>query len=672
MEKLLSYVSKINNHLLECSSIDDALNFCIRDIGLEHDLDRCYILKNINNSNLVGFDYAYACAYEWCNNGIEPYISHFGACRSLNTIFSALDSFLSREKSRFGTGKDIDNKLLKKVLEVRDVKSFFFVPIFSDNVFWGWLGLEDCKNERIWSEKEIYVIQTITKSLGLRVSQTATISKLERTIEKFNYFMSSSNQAMWEFDIETGKTNFSLNWFGILGYTSEEIKENPDFWRTIFSAKDWEAILDEFTAFVAGRIDRFEGNIKIIHKDGHSIPAKYSGLLKYNSYGIPKKVIGTYMDISELVEKEKQLVLSEAKFRFIAENTTDLICQYSKDGSLVYLSSLAQEIIGYNPEELIGKCPWDFIHKRDLNSIKQYHQSLVSTHQSETITFRFQKKDGNYVWLEASTKVMLDSEKNIVGFQTSSRDITKRIKADKEMKAAFLKERKFNELKSRFVSIASHQFRTPLTVIYSNAELLELKTDHSEKKLSDDCKIIVSRIKNEVERMTELMNNILVFGKQEAKKIEKVIQPIDFNEFIQTLTKTYFNDDNGTEIKVIKNGVKRTFFTDESLIVHILTNVISNAFKYSAGRPDPELIINYLDHNIEIQVVDYGLGIPKKDLPNLFTSFFRASNTNSIIGSGLGLVIVKQFTEFLNGTVELKTKENFGTTVKLTFPYEQN
>ncbi|MBW1656736.1 sensor histidine kinase [Flavobacterium quisquiliarum] len=668
MKKLLSYVSKINNHLLECSTIDDALNLCIRDIGLEHNMDRCYILKNKNNSDLLGFDYAYA--YEWCNNGITSYIHHLDLSKSLINALFSLDTILSRDKLRFGIGKDIDNNLLKKIFEIRGVKSYFFAPIFSDNVFWGWIGLEDCTNERFWEEDEISVLQTIIKSLGIRLSQTATVSKLERTIEKFNFFMSSSNQAMWEFDIETEKTNFSLNWFGIIGYTPEEIHEIPNFWEKVFSAADHDKIFNDFKKFVSGKLERFEGNIQIIHKNGHSISARYSGLLKLNKNGIPKKVIGTYMDISELVEKEKQVLLSEAKFRFIAENTTDLICQHSKEGNLLYVSSLSNDIIGYNFEELINKCPWDFIHQKDLDNIKKYYYSIVKNKEIETITFRFRKNDGTYVWLETATKVMLDSEKNIIGFQTSSRDITKRIKADKEMKAAFLKERKFNELKSNFVSIASHQFRTPLTVIYSNAELLELKINHHEKGLSNDCNVIISRIKNEVERMTELMNNILVFGKQEAKKIEKIIQPIDLNEFIETLTKTYFNKDGGAKIKVTKKGVKRIFFTDESLIVHILTNVINNAFKYSVGKPDPELIISYLENTIEIQVIDYGMGIPKKDIPNLFTSFFRASNTSSIIGSGLGLVIVKQFTEFLNGTVELKTKENFGTTIKLTFPYE--
>ena len=99
--------------------------------------------------------------------------------------------------------------------------------------------------------------------------------------------------------------------------------------------------------------------------------------------------------------------------------------------------------------------------------------------------------------------------------------------------------------------------------------------------------------------------------------------------------------------------------------------MISNAFKYSVGKEKPLLLITYLKSEIQIEVTDYGIGIPQNEIKHLFTSFFRASNTTTIIGSGLGLVIVKQFTEFLNGAIELKSIENYGTTIKLTFPYEQ-
>lgn len=668
MKNLLLSISAANNHLLKEHSIDDALNSCISDIGLGQDIDRCYIFKNKMDDGVLKLYYA----YEWCNTGIEPYIDS----PDLNGIpYDALPGLyktLSEDEPMYGLVKDSDNELFKRSMEMQGIKSYLFTPIFSNNTFWGWIGYDDCKNEREWMVEHVYALHTIAKNIGLRLNQDRTISKLETTLEKFDYYMSSSNQGMWELDIETNTIHFSYNWAGMLGFTNNEILDGYDFWKKNVHPEDIVQILVDLENYIAGKIDSYEGVARIIHKKGHYVWVKYSGLLKKNRDGTPKKIIGTHIDISELKEKENQLELSEAKFRFIAENTTDLICQHSVDGNFVYVSSSSNEIIGYAPEELINKTPWDFIHKRDLVHIKKYFHAIIKNQYNGIITFGFRNKNGNYVWLESSTKVIVDAENQVLGFQTSSRDISERIKADKEIKTAFIKEKKFTELKSKFVSMASHQFRTPLTVIYSNAELLEIKTTHFEKKLATEFKSITSRIKNEVDRMTELMNNILIFGKYESKKIEKRIQPIDFNEFIKTLIKTYFgNNRNERKIQVMTMGKKKVFFTDETLIVHILTNLISNAFKYSVGKSDPLLIIKYLESTIEVQVIDYGIGIPQKEIQYLFTSFFRASNTSTIIGSGLGLAIVKQFTEFLNGKIELRTKEYYGTTIKLTFPYEQ-
>jgi signal transduction histidine kinase len=168
------------------------------------------------------------------------------------------------------------------------------------------------------------------------------------------------------------------------------------------------------------------------------------------------------------------------------------------------------------------------------------------------------------------------------------------------------------------------------------------------------------------------MNNILIFGKYESTNIKKNIKSIDFKKFIETLISTYFNNSHdGRKIELEIEGKKQVLFTDETLMVHILTNLISNAFKYSENRRNPELNIEYLEKEILIEVIDYGIGIPENEIQHIFTSFFRASNTSTIMGSGLGMSIVKQFTDFLNGRIELKTKENFGTKIKLIFPYEQ-
>jgi PAS domain S-box-containing protein len=668
MNNLLLCVSQANNHLLKEHSIDDALNFCISDIGEGQDIDRCYIFKNKIENGVLKLFYS----YEWCNADVDPYIGN----PDLNGIsyddLPGLFTTLSRDEPMFGLVKESDNKLFKNVMEMQGIKSYLFTPIFSDNSFWGWIGYDDCKTERRWLGEEVDVLHTISKNIGLRLNQDRTVFQLKKTLEKFDYYMHSSNQAMWELDIENIKAVISYNWAGMLGFENDDIEDVYDFWKKSIHPDDKEQILNDLENFIARKLNIYEGVTRLLHKNGYYVWVKYSGLLEENSDGKPIKIIGTHIDITELKEKEHQLKLSEEKFRFIAENSKDVICQHGIEGNFLYVSISSFEIFGYKSEELIHKMPLDFIHKNDLPNIENYFKAISRNQQNGVIAFRFRSKNGIYIWLETTTKVIVDSENNVIGFQTSSRDISERINANKEINAALVKERKFNELKSKFVSMASHQFRTPLTVIYSNSELLELKIGHLENNINNDFTSITTRIKNEVDRMTELMDNILIFGKYESKRIERKIHPICFIEFIELLIKTYF--DNNTinrKIEVQIKGERKSLFTDETLITHIFTNLISNAFKYSVGKANPLLLISYLKSEIEIEVKDYGIGIPQNEIKHLFTSFFRASNTTTIIGSGLGLVIVKQFTEFLNGAIELKSIENYGTTIKLTFPYEQ-
>jgi PAS domain S-box-containing protein len=669
MENLLLCISKANNHLLKQHGIHDALNFCISDIGTGQDIDRCYIFKNRIDNNILKLYYE----YEWCNAGVQPYLGSPELNGIPYDLFPGLYANLSRDEPMYGLVKDSDNELFKATMEMQGIKSYLFTPIFSNNSFWGWIGYDDCRNEREWIDAEVYALHTIAKNIGLRLNQDKTISKLETTLEKFDHFMSISNQGMWEWNFETNKSIYSYNWARMLGFTNDEISEDLDFWKKNVHPEDISKIVSNLENYISGKIHCYEGEARIKHKEGHYIWVKYSGLLKRNSDGTPQKIIGTHIDISELKEKEILLKLSESKFRFIAENTSDIICQHNLDGSFFYVSNSFTEILGYRPEEVINKIAFNYIHPEDCIFVKNTHDEFLRTANYQLMTYRFRKKDNTYVWLETTSKNMVDHNSVVVGLQTSSRDISERIKVGEEMKTALLKERKFNELKSKFVSMASHQFRTPLTVIYSNAEIIDIKTDNLEMNNRDSIGSITARIKNEVDRMTELMNNILIFGKQESDKIKKNIQPIDLNEFIALFIKTYFDEGRcERKIQIIIKGNKQTVFTDETLIIHVLTNLISNAFKYSIGRPDPKLIITYLKRQCKIEIIDFGIGIPEKEIQHLFTSFFRASNTSTITGSGLGLVIVKQFTEFLNGEVELTTKEGFGTTIKLIFPYQQN
>jgi PAS domain S-box-containing protein len=667
MKNLLLGISNANNHLLKEISIDDALNLCITAIGKSQDIDRCYIFKNETKNEEVKLYYV----YEWCNEGIDSYLGS----PDLNGIsydeFPGLYNTLNKDEPLYGLVKESDNKLFVETMEMQGIKSYLFTPIFSENKFWGWIGYDDCKTERKWVDEEVNVLHTVAKNIGIRLNQDKTNAKLEAHLDQFDFYLKGSNQGMWEWNIITNKTIFSYNWAGMLGYNLDEIDQTLEFWREHVHPDEIEKIELNLKNYIQGKTDSYDGVGRMKHKKGHYVWIKYSGLVIKNIIGKPIKIIGTHIDISEIKEKERQLEISEEKFRFIADNTTDLITQHYNDGTFSYVSNSSKDIIGYNPEELIHRTPYDFIHPDDLQIMQNAHQEIANKLKTKPLTFRFRKKDNSYIWMESVTKVILKNKHQIIGMQSSSRDISETIKAAEEMKLNLIKEKELNELKSKFVSMASHQFRTPLTIIYSNAELIELKSKIDRKKSIDGVDLITNRIKNEVDRLTELMNNILIFGKYELEETKKDIKEVNLESFINKIIETYFNNElDGRKIGITIKGEKQKFNTDETLLTHIISNVVSNAFKYSANKLSPELIVTYLERKIKIEIIDYGIGIPNEEIQHLFTSFFRGTNTSTIVGSGLGLTIVKQFIDLLNGEISIKSKENFGTALILFLPYE--
>jgi PAS domain S-box-containing protein len=667
MKNLLFGISNANNHLLKEILIDDALNMCIDAIGKSQDIDRCYIFKNKTENENLKLYYV----YEWCNEGIDSYLGN----PDLNGIsydeFPGLYNTLSKDEPLYGLVKESDNKIFVEAMEMQGIKSYLFTPIFSENKFWGFIGYDDCKTERKWIDEEVYALHTVAKNIGIRLNQDKTNAKLEAHLEQFDFYIKGSNQGMWEWNIIKNRVVFSYNWAGMLGYNLDEIEQTFEFWKINVHPDEINKIELDLSDYLNGKTHSYGGIMRMKHKKGHYVWIKYSGLVIRNIVGNPIKVIGTHIDISEIKEKEHQLELSEEKFRFIAENTTDLITQHYNDGTFSYVSNSSKDIIGYNPEELIHRSPYEFIHPDDLVLMRDSNREIAIKLELIAITYRFRKKDNNYIWLESTSKVILNNKQEIIGMQSSSRDISERIKAAEEMRLALLKEKELNELKSKFVSMASHQFRTPLTIIYSNAELIDIKSKTNLRKNTNSFELNTNRIKNEVDRLTELMNNILIFGKYELEETKKDIKEVDFDIFINKIIESYFNNElDGRSIDITIKGEKQKIVTDETLLTHIITNIINNAFKYSTNKPHPKLIITYLNTKIKIEIIDYGIGIPKGEVQHLFTSFFRAKNTSTIVGSGLGLTIVKQFTDLLNGEISIKSKENFGTTLILSLPYE--
>lgn len=666
MRNILLGITKANNHLLKNTSINEALNLCIAEIGKSQNIDRCYIFKNETEDNELKIYYN----YEWCNDGVVSYLGSPDLNGISYEAIPGIYNTLIKDVPLYGLVKESDNEFFVQAMEMQGIKSYLFTPIFSDNEFWGWIGYDDCKTEKKWFDEEVYALHTVAKNIGIRLNQEQTNTKLALHLEHFDFYLKGSEQGMWELDIHTNKVVFSYNWAGMIGYNLDEIEQTFNFWKKNVHPDDVKQIERNLKEYINGKTDSFVGIHRMKHKKGHYVWIKHSGLIIKSIDGNPIKMIGSHIDISEIKEKERQLELSEEKFRFIAENTTDLICQNFIDGTFFYVSNSSNHIVGYNPEELINRCFSDFIHPDEFNFVKKSYRELAKS-QLKTLTYRFKKKDNSYIWLESTSKVILNDKYEIIGTQSSSRDISERIQAAEEMRLNLLKEKELNELKSKFVSMASHQFKTPLNIIYSNAELIESKNKLDKNNDNQGLHLTTNRIKNEVERLNDIIDNILIFEKYDLEETKKDMKDIDFVDFINKTIETYFNNEpDGRKIITTVKGQKQKTITDETLLTHIITNLISNAFKYSVNKPEPKLAINYLKNKIKLEIIDYGIGIPDNEKQHLFTSFFRASNTNTIVGSGLGLTIAKQFVEILNGDISINSIENFGTTITLILPYE--
>lgn len=237
--------------------------------------------------------------------------------------------------------------------------------------------------------------------------------------------------------------------------------------------------------------------------------------------------------------------------------------------------------------------------------------------------------------------------------------------SQKELSEALDKEKQLNEIKSRFVSMASHEFRTPLSTILSSASLVSKYPGSEENEKREKH---IRRIKDSVNHLNELLEDFLSLGKLEEGKVSITVTRFIIKDFLEDiidemkeLLKT------GQEIKVAYEGDEQ-FITDKRMLKNILLNLLSNATKFSEGGKSIWVTVSNLHHILSITVRDEGIGIPEDDLPHLFDTFFRGKNVSNIQGTGLGLPIIKRYLHLLNGDITVASRYNEGTTFRIKLP----
>jgi PAS domain S-box-containing protein len=235
----------------------------------------------------------------------------------------------------------------------------------------------------------------------------------------------------------------------------------------------------------------------------------------------------------------------------------------------------------------------------------------------------------------------------------------------KELHHALKKEKELNELKSRFVSMASHEFRTPLTTMMSS---LSLVTKYGEQNDTQNQSKHVAKIKTSINNLTDILNDFLSVSKLEEGKVESMPEKIQVSDYVSDI----ISEMKPLAIKgqniIHHHSGSETATVDKKLLKNVLFNLISNAIKFSPEGGSIDISSQVSGYSFRISIKDNGIGIPKEDQKHLFERFFRGHNATHIQGTGLGLNIVARYAELMNGSVNFESEEHKGTTFTIIIP----
>jgi PAS domain S-box-containing protein len=334
-------------------------------------------------------------------------------------------------------------------------------------------------------------------------------------------------------------------------------------------------------------------------------------------------------------------------------------------GNVKIWNPAAERMFGWTEAEVIDS-PSPIFLDDQMEEYNTLQQSILQGTTYSRVELQRQKKDGTPINIIFSAAPLYDTENNINGLVAVIADITERKRLD-EIRLALEREKELSALKTRFFSMASHEFRTPLSTALAAAQLLEDcqdEWDNSSKRLRN-----LQRIQGSVKNMVQILDDILTINRAEAGKLEFNPKQLDLELFCGAfIEELRLSTGEMHKLTFTRQGKAIPGWVDERLLRSILANLLSNAIKYSPDGGNVHLALEFEPSKVILQVQDWGIGIPPTTQKQLFEPFHRGQNVRSISGTGLGLVVVKKCVDLHQGTINITSEVAVGTTCVVTLP----
>ncbi|RLQ96192.1 PAS domain-containing sensor histidine kinase [Falsibacillus albus] len=428
---------------------------------------------------------------------------------------------------------------------------------------------------------------------------------------------------------------------------------------TGYTMEEWESLeIQDVT-----HPDDYEKDVKLLSEMNEGKRQEYflekrylckNGVLKFGILNVSliqdestgeRFLLRQIQDITDKIKIGYSLRENEKKYRLLAENSSDIINLHDRDGQYLYVSPSVTTLLGYDPHEITGQSPYDYIHPDDVPIIEKYHKKILIDHEPVLVTYRSKKKDGSYIWLETTIKAVENSDE----FISVSRDIQHRIETDR-----LLRRSEKLAVVGQLAAAVAHEIRNPLTPIKGFIQLFKDTKTVNEK--------YVDIVLDELDRVETIISEFLAMAKPHHERME-IIHVESLVENIVELMGTEALMNN-KEIVFTGSDTCPKIQGDANSIKQVIVNIIQNGLDAIDEKGTVDVRVIPFEENICIQVEDNGCGIPQERLSKLGEPFYSTKEK----GTGLGLMTSFNIIDQHKGKVEVQSEMDEGTTVTIFLP----
>lgn len=660
-EKLFETIAFEAHCFIDVKNWKETINNVLERIGIELNASRVYIFKKHidDNGNTL-----FSNRYEWSATGIE---SHLNKENLQNIIMSSplMDKWLKQLESGqmiFGKTKHFPKEDMEYV-GINDVKSIILAPIFDKENLWGLVGFDDCIKEKEWTKTEIDFIETVAIIWGNSITRKHYEDEIRKSEAKSRAILDTIPDLFFILD-KTGvfKEYHAINKKFL--YVQPEVfigKSYKDILPASISI-DLEKILQK--VIQSNKIQLFEYTLNL-NGTSHYYEARITPFNHHSFLVIVREITEQKLAIQSIIE-------SEGKFRTLAEESPNMIFINYK-GRIIYVNQQAVNIMGYTREEYYSP-DFDFmtlIAPESSDLVLKNYKTHNSGNEIPFYEYIIITKSGKRIDSLISTKLIkINNEIAILGIVT---DITQRKQYEAVLMESERKLREALDAKDKFFNILAHDLKSPFSGFLS---LFKQLSQDYQNLPANEFSLMMKAINDSASNLYKLLENLLEWSRTQTGKIAYNPEYVDLKFIVNNIIDIFNNSSNSKGIKLINKIQDNEYvYADVPMLLTVFRNLISNSIKFTNSGGSIFIEVHSFSNKMkEISIKDTGIGIEDKNIENLFKidKQVQTPGTEGETGTGLGLILCKEFVERNGGSISVESKINEGTSFKFTLPVEIN